>query len=198
MIDRKSFYEVVRPKLFGGTMAQRQVDGCEAILDEWEKRGLTDYRWLAYMLATTKHETNATMQAVREAYWLSEEWRRTHLRYYPYYGRGLVQLTWEANYRKMTTALANEFPGLDLVNDPDFALKPDVAVAIMFEGMLKAETGVGDFTGRCLEQFFNATTEDPVGARTIINGTDRAQLVAAYYYDFLNALHGATACEKAA
>lgn len=197
-MNRKAFYEAVRNRLFGGRLEQAQVDGMEAVLNEWERRGLTDCRFLAYMLATAKHETNATMQAVREAYWLSEEWRRTHLRYWPYYGRGLVQLTWEANYRKMMAALQGQFPDLDLVNHPDEALRPEVSVAIMFEGMLKAETGVGDFTGRCLEQFFNATTDDPVGARQIINGLDRAGLVAGFHYDFLAALHGASACEKAA
>ena len=183
MIDRRTFYATVRARLFGGTLNQAQVDGMNAVLDEWERRGLTDLRWLAYMLATAKHETNATMQPVREAYWLSEDWRRAHLRYWPYYGRGLVQLTWRENYDKM-----GRFLGLPLVDQPDLALNLDAAVKIMFEGMLKAETGVGDFTGACLEQFFSATVDDPVNARRIINGTDRAQLVAGYHYEFLQAL----------
>ena len=186
MIDRKKFFDAIRTSLFAGTLTQSQVDGITAVLDEWETRGLTDLRWLAYMLATDKHETNATMQAVREAYWLSEEWRQTHLRYYPYYGRGLVQLTWEANYRKMGEAL-----GVDLVHKPDTALELPVAVQVMFEGMLKGETGVGDFTNLSLEQFFNDTKDDPVGARRIINGTDKAQLIAGYHWNFLTALRGA-------
>ena len=190
MIDRKTFYDSIRASLFAGTLTQDQVDGINAVLDEWEKRGLTDLRWLAYMLATDKHETNATMQAVREAYWLSEDWRKTHLRYWPYYGRGLVQLTWERNYRKMA-----EFLELDLAQNPDLALDLDTAVLIMFEGMLRAETGVGDFTGLSLEQFFNATTDDPIGARRIINGTDKAPLIAGYHHDFLRALKGAERSE---
>jgi putative chitinase len=185
-MNRKKFYDAVRAKLFGGNLTASQVQGIEEILDEWEKRKLTDLRWLSYMLATAKHETNATMQAVREAYWLSEEWRKTHLRYWPFYGRGLVQLTWETNYAKMSKVI-----GLDLVADPDLALEIDYAVQIMFEGMLRADTGVGDFTGASLEQFFNAKTDDPVNARRIINGLDKAQLVAAYHYDFLTALRGA-------
>jgi hypothetical protein len=185
-VNRKAFYDAIRPKLFGGSLTQSQVQGINAVLDEWEKRGLKDLRWLAYMLATDKHETNATMQAVREAYWMSEEWRRTHLRYWPYYGRGLVQLTWEENYRKMSKVV-----GVDLVADPDAALDLAQAVQVMFEGMLRAETGVGDFTGACLEQFFNAATDDPIGARRIINGTDKAPLIAGYHYDFLAALRAA-------
>lgn len=191
LVNRQAFFNVVRAKLFAGTLTQSQVDGIDAVLDEWERRRLTDLRWLAYMLATDKHETNATMQAVREAYWLSEDWRRTHLRYWPYYGRGLVQLTWQDNYRKMGEALHKQFPDLDLVKNPDDALRMDVSVAVMFEGMLRAETGVGDFTNRCLEEFFNETTDKPIEARSIINGTDKAQLIAGYHYDFLAALNAA-------
>ncbi len=183
MINRQAFYEVARARLFAGTLTQSQVDGMNAVLDEWEHRSLTDLRWLAYMLATDKHETNATMQAVREAYWLSEEWRKAHLRYWPYYGRGLVQLTWRENYEKM-----GRFLGIPLAEEPDLALDIKVAVEILFEGMLRAETGVGDFTGHSLEMYFNATKDDPVGARRIINGTDKDRLIAGYHYDFLVAL----------
>jgi threonine synthase len=42
----------------------------------------------AYVLATTEWETAQTFKPVREAFWLSEEWRRQNLNYYPYYGRG--------------------------------------------------------------------------------------------------------------
>ena len=180
-MNRKRFFDAIRGKLFGGTLTQSQVDGIGAVLDEWDHRGWKDLRWLAYMLATDKHETNATMQAVREAYWLSEDWRRTHLRYYPYYGRGLVQLTWEANYRAMSSLI-----GDDLVNKPDLALELHHAVQIMFHGM---EHGI--FTGRKLGDYFNATTDNPVEARRIINGTDKAQLIAGYHYDFLAALKAA-------
>ena len=198
MIDRDRFFAAVRARLFGGTLSQDQVDGTTAVLNEWELRKLTDLRWLAYMLATAKHETNATMQPVREAYYVAptyegaEAWRKTHLRYWPFYGRGLVQLTWLDNYRKMNVALAKRFPKLDLVAEPERACELDIAVAVMFEGMLKAETGIGDFTGTCIEQYFNATTDDAVNARRIINGTDRAQLIAGYHHDFLQALLQAT------
>lgn len=183
MIDRVKFFEMIRESLYGGTLSQDQVDGINAVLAEWEKRALTDLRWLAYMLATDKHETNATMQAVREAYWLSEDWRKTHLRYWPFYGRGLVQLTWKANYEKMAAVVK-----LDLVTMPDLALELDTAVQIMFEGMLRGDTGVGDFTGYSLEKFFDDTHDDPLGARMIINGTDKARLIAGYHYSFLSAL----------
>lgn len=191
MIDRRAFFDGVRPDLFGGTISQAQVEGIDAILDEWEARNLTDLRWLAYMLATTYHETNKTMQPVREAYWLSEDWRRRNLRYYPWYGRGYVQLTWEENYRKMGRLL-----GVDLTGNLDLAMDPHIAAAIMFEGMMQAESSFGDFTGKCLEMYFNDTTDDPVGARRIINGTDKADLIAGYHREFLKDLRNASACPK--
>ncbi|WP_218191379.1 glycoside hydrolase family 19 protein [Enhydrobacter aerosaccus] len=97
---------------------------------------------------------------MREAYWMSEDWRRQNLRYWPYYGRGYVQLTWRRNYQKMSGAV-----GVDLVIDPDKALEPAIAAAILFEGMEH-----GDFTGVGLPYFFNGTREDWDGARAIING----------------------------
>jgi len=191
MIDRKTFFDGVRSDLFGGSLKQEQVNGIVAILDEWEARKLTDLRWLAYMLATTYHETNMTMQPVREAYWLSEDWRRRNLRYYPWYGRGYVQLTWEENYKKMGRLL-----GIDLWGNLDLAMEPRIAAAIMFEGMMKADSGFGDFTGKCLEMYFNDTVDDPVGARRIINGTDKADLIAGYHHGFLTDLKHASSSER--
>ena len=184
--NRKAFFDGIRPDLFGGTLTQGQVNGIDAILDEWEVRKLTDLRWLAYMLATTYHETNMTMQPVREAYWLSEDWRRRNLRYYPWYGRGYVQLTWEDNYQKMGRLL-----GVDLLANLDLAMDPRIAAAIMFEGMMKADSTVGDFTGKCLEMYFSDTVDDPIGARRIINGTDKADLIAGYHHGFLSDLRHA-------
>lgn len=192
-IDRRFFFDSVRP-LFGGSLRQSQVDGMNAILDGWERRAPDgDRRWLAYMLATAFHETARTMQPVREAYWLSEQWRRTHLRYYPYYGRGYVQLTWRENY-----ARAGTYVGADLVGNPDLAMNAAHAAIIMFAGM---EEGWfrGDRHGRqTLARYFNRTVNDPVGAREIINGREwktiggrpvlLATVIAQHYDTFLRAV----------
>lgn len=188
-INHKIFYDEVRQGLFGRTLTQGQVDGMNAILAEWEERGLTDLRWLAYMLATVKWETAHTMQPI-------EEYGKGEGRAYgipdpetgeAYYGRGYVQLTWKENYAKMGKLL-----GLDLVKIPSLALNELIAVQILFEGMLKAESGVGDFTGVSLERYFNDTTEDWVNARRIINGTDKAQEIANIAHRFYEALQKAT------
>src|SRR5690242_12617458 len=52
---------------------------------------------IAYVLATTQWETAQTFQPVKEADWDGVAWRQSNLTYYPYYGRGYVQLTWERN-----------------------------------------------------------------------------------------------------
>lgn len=179
LIDRDKFFSAVRIRPFGGLLNQGQVDGMNVILTEWEtRRGLDDHRWLAYMLATAFLETNRTMQPVIEAYWLSENWRRENLRYYPFYGRGLVQLTWKKNYAKMSERL-----GRDLVANPSDALIPEMASEIMFYGMIH-----GSFTGAKLGDFFNETRNDAFNARTIINGHDRAAEIAGWHTQFLEAL----------
>lgn len=128
----------------------------------------------AYVLATAYHETAHTMKPVIEAYWLSEEWRRKHLRYYPWYGRGFVQLTWEFNYKSMSERL-----GVDLITDPNKACDPDVAADIAVIGMKE-----GIFTKKRLDQYITLKKSDFVGARRIINLQDKAQLIAGYAKDY--------------
>jgi putative chitinase len=77
---------------------------------------------------------------------------------------------------------------IDLEEGSDRALQLDIAVAVMFEGMLDADSSFGDFTGVALDDFFNERTDDPVNARKIINGLDRAELIAGYHRQFLTAL----------
>jgi len=115
-MNREAFFNSVRASLFNGNLTQPQVDGMNAILDGFGKRYPDgDPRWLAYYLATAKWETAGTMQPVREPFWLSENWRRLNLRYYPYYGRGYVQLTWKSNYQRQSQA---DRTGIDLVTNP--------------------------------------------------------------------------------
>jgi hypothetical protein len=180
-IDRQRFFNSVRASLFNGTLTQPQVDGLNALIDGFEQRYPGgDKRWLAYYLATAKWETNGTMQPVKEAYWLSEDWRRTHLRYYPYYGRGYVQLTWKNNYQRESQA---DRTNIDLVTDPDVALKADIAAQVLFVGMEH-----GDFGGGGIGHYFNDNTEDPVHARRLVNVMDHAEQIAALYEDFKTAL----------
>ena len=181
MIDRKKFFDGIRHGPFDGKLSAKNVSGTNVILDEWERRGLTDLRWLAYMLATTKWETDHTMQPIIEGG--SQKYLRSK-KYWPWIGRGFVQLTWKNNYVKMTDLMRKEnftVKGVhpDLVAHPDLAMDPQVAAFVMFEGMIR-----GSFTGKKLGDYFNATTTDPKNARRIINGTDRAAEIASIYKQF--------------
>lgn len=133
---------------------------------------------IAYVLATAKWETNQTFKPVREAYWTSEEWRKKNLRYYPYYGRGYVQLTWENNYRKYSDIL-----GVDLVRNPDLAMQPEIALYVLVHGFK-----IGVFTGRKISDYINEEKTDFIQARRCINGTDRAHEIATLAEAFLKQL----------
>lgn len=58
---------------------------------------------------------------------------------------------------------------------PALACDPKIAAKIAVAGMTR-----GLFTGRSLDEYINAMRCDYVGARRIINGTDRADLIAGY------------------
>ena len=72
------------------------------LLKECELQNITNKNQIKYIIATVQHETNNTFKPIKEAYWLSEGWRKRNLRYYPYYGRGYVQITWRENYEKFS------------------------------------------------------------------------------------------------
>ena len=171
-MDKSKFFDVVRKELFGGKLTPSQVEGMERILNyRDEKYGHWNDDWLAYGLATVFHETAQTMQPIRE--YGSEAYLKSK-KYYPWYGRGLIQITWESNYLKYG------------IKRPEDALRWDTALYVMFDGMEK-----GRFTGKALKHYFNDTTKDPVNARRIINGTDKAHLIAGYHTKFREALRKA-------
>lgn len=181
IIDRQKFYSDIRPKL--GSLTQSQVDATNAILDFMEKDpALTEVTHMAYMLATVYHETAATMKPI-------EEYGKGSGRPYgradsvtgqTYYGRGYVQLTWKINYQKMATLTKQ-----DLVNHPELALEPQTAYLIYTIGMHG-----GFFTGKKLADYgpFSGSY-DYLHARQIINGLDKAPVIAGYATTFQQAIH---------
>lgn len=187
-MDRAAFFREIIKQPFGRKLSQSQVDGIDAVLDGWQRFGSHDPRWCAYSLATDYHETAATMQPIAE-------YGRGKGKSYGepsgpygqrYYGRGLVQLTWARNYTFATgrlRALGVIGAADDLARNPELALREDIAVAIMIYGMME-----GWFTGRKLPDYFRGARSDWVDARTIINGHDRARLVASYGMAFYHAL----------
>jgi putative chitinase len=170
VIDRKLFFASVRLQF--GKLRQTQVNGFGVILDEWEECGQTDLRFLAYCLATAWHETGQTMQPIRE-YGKDSVLKRK--KYWPWVGRGFVQITWKANYQKYGIA-----------DHPEKAMEPKLAAHILIDGMVR-----GIFTGKKLGDYFTKKSADPVCARRIVNGQDRAGQISVYHAHFLSALFAA-------
>ena len=67
-------------------------------------------------------------------------------------------------------------------------LQNETSALVLYDGM-----SAGWFTGVGLPKYFNGTTEDPVNARRIVNGTDKADLIAGYYWKFKPAIVTTTA-----
>lgn len=140
----------------------------DAITWECKAQGIGFKSQTAYVLATTEWETAQTFKPVREAFWMREEWRKKNFVYYPFYGRGLVQLTWLRNYQ-----LYSKILGIDLVKNPDLAMDSNIALFILVHGFK-----TGTFTGRKITDYINENRTDFVGARRCINGTDKASTIA--------------------
>ena len=127
----------------------------------------------AYILATSQWETGHSHMPVKEAYYVSPAAQEAYLKskeYYPYFGRGLVQLTWKYNYERADKEL-----GLHgaLVNDLDLALDEDIAIQIIIKGMLE-----GWFTTRPLSRYVDLQKSDFYNARRVVNGLDKAAEIA--------------------
>jgi putative chitinase len=179
--DADGFFAAVRADF--GALKQSQVDGFQVLLQAFAIAAWP-IAYAAYGIATAWRETNRTMEPVREAYWLDEAWRERNLRYYPWYGRGLVQLTWEKNYRR-----ADDELGLAgaLLAKPDMALEPEIAAEIMVKGMAG-----GWFSGKSLADYLPANGAADgrqfMLARYIINGSDHASEIADTALKFQDAL----------
>lgn len=179
-MNEAAFFNAVRKGILGPTLDDGEVEGCKAIIAAFAGQPLSH---VAYALATAAHETARTMQPVREAYWLSEDWRKKNLRYFPWYGRGYVQITWQDNYKRADDEL---HLGGTLLANPDRAMEPDIAAKIMRLGMDE-----GWFTRHTLKSHcpdWKGTLDQFEGARRIINGTDKAHTIAVYAMQFQDAL----------
>lgn len=101
---------------------------------------------------------------------------------FTYRGRGFEHVTGRRNYDRTGQAL-----GLDLLSNPDLLLDLDTAVRSLVTGMKS-----GRYTGRGFVHFLPsagpATVTEFHEARRIINGTDKADLIAGYALDFQRAL----------
>ncbi len=179
--DRKSFFDAYREFFKPVSLSQSQVDGLEALLEFIEgDADLTDLRHIAYLLATIKHECADTWKPIKEfASGKAYEGRKDLGNVVPgdgprFKGRGYVQITGRANYRKFTNKL-----GADLIGNPELALDPTISYKIASLGMRE-----GSFTGKDLTDFIHGAHCDYRNARRIINGLDKADKIKSHAEKF--------------
>lgn len=141
-----------------GISRQQSVD---LIVRTCLENGVTDPRQIAYILATAQHETR-NFTAPEEDFGRSQARKLGYRGGEEYFGRGYVHLTHKDNYARMDRLL-----GLDgrLVRDPGLATDPEIAARIMVIGMRD-----GLFTGKRLDRYINADTNDVYNARRTVNG----------------------------
>jgi hypothetical protein len=195
-MNKSEFFDLIRGQIFGGALNADQVKHIEAIVDASAAAGWS-IPYAAYGLATAHHET-ARFVHLKELGGVGYFTRmydvrgnrpslaRSNGNVHPgdgprFIGRGYVHLTWRNNYRR-----AGQKIGVDLESNPDRAAEPDIAARIMIEGMQ-----AGWFTGRANRHYLDSNPPDYIGARRIINGTDKAALIAGYARDYERALSGA-------
>lgn len=197
-MNREAFYASLRSRtsgVFGTSISQKQITGMEGILDAFTTHGDGRSKTLAYALATAYHETGGKMVPVREGFASSDASARRIVakraygkpagKYgHVYYGRGQVQLTWEANY-KASSADAS----YDLVADPDKMLDPVISARVLIKGLLD-----GRWNGKGKGIAFYLPTggpDDLKNARRTVNITDKWEKIGGYYMAFLKAIDAA-------
>jgi len=191
-VNRENFYTAWRIEFKGVPLTKTRKRAINELLEFMEyDPWIEDVHHIAYMLATVYHETGKAMRPTKEKMQTGAKTKAQKAlqakqqSYSPFFGRGLVHLTHEYNYDLLGTTLVSLYPEYDfevgsfLVNHPDKALEPETAYHIMSVGM---RTGL--FTGKKLSDFNTKDGYDYKGARTIINGKDRAALIAGYAKKF--------------
>lgn len=200
VINRKKFFDALRKSgAVHKSLKQRTVETYDALFDAWEKKypGVA-LEYIAYSMATVAHE--AWDYKNQQVDYAIKEYGGESKPYAPWYGRGPCQLTHKENYAKAQTELGL---GTLLTDNPDAALRKDIGMAILVEGMVEGWFRSDSEGRQKLSRYFNEKRKYPYGAREIING-DKAKVhkesgkkmgvhLTDYYNAFLNALKAATA-----
>ena len=168
-----------------GTNREKLKKNIKLIVDSLQERKIATPRVIAYAMATIETETAHTYKPVREAYYLDKAYNAKPGTYgeqsainngyeggKDYYGRGYIQITHDYNYKKFGRELGM---GNKLVNNPDLALKPNVAADILAEFF--KENGVA----KKAEKSF-------VAAREPINAGDKTYKIAKDAQKFLKTI----------
>ncbi len=192
-MNTAAFFAAVRASMFGGSLSQDVVDDLSALLEAWDTYGDGDANKLAYILATAFHESDRFK--VMEEYASGNAYEgRADLGNtvagdgVKFKGRGYVQTTGRRNYTDWSKRL-----GIDLLKEPKCASERPIAARMAVQGSM-----LGTFTGRKLGDYISGDKVDFLGARRVINGTDRASLIAGYAKKFATAIGEAAVASNVA
>lgn len=195
--------------MFPGRLSNSQVVGMERLLDVWEKFYAKDghRNELAYDLATSYHETGATMQPITErgpvSYFDKYEPGTKLGRMlgntlkgdgYRFRGEGDVQNTGRRNARYSSQQLNKAFGlNVDFEAYPEKRGDPVLSAHCLFLGNRE-----GWWTGRDLAKYIDRIDEDDkedlrefANARAVVNGSDKAVQIGKYALVFEAALKAA-------
>lgn len=212
-VKQSVFYLKIQ-KLFGSPINPSQRQGIDAILAEWDKRGLMDMRWLAYILATAFHETGKKMQPIEENLKYSADGLRKVFK--KYFKENEFELFafkpekianrvyanrigngneasgdgWKYRGRGLpqTTGKANYQWAKELTG-VDVITNPDLMkeLPISVQTMFEGMLN-GKYCGVRLSTFFNDKITDWKNARRIINRNDKDDIIGSYAKTFFDAL----------
>lgn len=219
-MDRSKLFPAVRSSLFGGSLAQTQVDGINALLDACDALNVTDPRQIAYILASPMIETGGSFVPITESLnysstaltakfgkritpALAAQYGRTsaHPANQEAIGNIIYGGPWgAANLGNTQPGDGFLFRGRGLVQTTGRRLyaifghadNPDDVcdVKVSADIMVKGMRD-GTFTGKKLSDYFGVAT-DWVNARRIVNGLDRATDIANDAQKFFVAIKAAS------
>lgn len=221
-VDKAHFFATVRVSLFSGSLSETQVAALDAIIDSFAGPldhmayiMATAYHETATELGPVVENLNYTTAARIRKVWPSrfrtEAAAKPYVRSpealankvygnrrdlgndaegdgWRYRGRGLAQITGKGRYAEFGKLMS-----IDLVGNPDLALKPAIAARILVVGMRD-----GKFTGKKLADYDGANGFDFVRGRAVVNGDVKAngELVAGHAIKFRAALRESTAATE--
>lgn len=153
------------------------------ILQECQRDSVVDLAQIAYILATARHESRLGQWMLEFASGTAYEGRADLGNTQPgdgvrYKGRGFVQITGRLNYTRWS-----DRSGLDLLGNPPLTEEYNIAAIILVLGMRD-----GSFTGHKMDDYLSGDRQDFYNARRIVNGLDKADLIAGYARDFLKVM----------
>jgi putative chitinase len=204
--NKDKFFADARP-IMGKALSQRNVDTINAILDEADRRGISN-EWLAYILATAQGESamdyakreNMNYRAAR----IAEVWPRLASRANELAGQPTKLANaaysnrngngdeasgdgWTFRGAGLTQLTGRgNFRKFGIENTPQKAAELDTGIKVIFDGMIG-----GMFTGRKLADFDVPSGYDFHGARRIVNGTFEAGRYASWAQRWFDALESA-------